>query len=331
MGKTSPIVIPVTVDTTGVDRGMSNVRSRLGRGGGRGTGGGFGTGGNNSNGVGQGGSGGGAISAAVAGAVAGRAVAGRRGGGGGSFVSEMSMRREFYRKLDVRQSMFDPTSSADAGSRYLELELAKNRLKANSEARARARRQERLTFEGYATQRREVLDRLEARRQAKLDRAKEDFFRGKLGLREAAKYGLSRLGVPEFAAGRIAMGATGATALGGLGIGAAIVGGAAASRFQQAQYQRFSNFQSYEGTPYYGIARRAAMGYDKSAGISWYDKMMMREKEAGGAVSGFFESVGGAFSSAAEAFGSFLGGAKFEPPKAWSANVASGQSFRIKN
>ena len=316
MGKTSPIVIPVTVDTTGVDRGLNNVRSRLTRGGGRGTGGGFGTGGNNAYGVGQGGSGGGVLSAAVAGAVAGRAVAGKT-------PEEMkarlvrSVRRVFGAKIQRLKETLDASKKAsemfpadDPTHQQIEEDIFRQTERLNE------RRQR------YHSLRKNI--RIGMDRRAAL-RAVGNLATGRMA-GQFMTGALARVGVSGAVAGPLG------AAVGPLALpAAAIMGGAAASRFQQSQYQRFSNFQSYEGTPYYGIARRAAMGYDKSAGISWYDKMMMREKEAGGAVSGFFESVGGAFSSAAEAFGSFLGGAKFEPPKAWSANVASGQSFRIKN
>ena len=316
MGKTSPIVIPVTVDTTGVDRGLNNVRSRLTRGGGRGTGGGFGTGGNNAYGVGQGGSGGGVLSAALAGAVAGRAVAGRT-------PEEIKVRQRESVKRVFGDKIESFQKSLNARRRAAKMFPADDPIHQQIEADLEEQGQvltERV--ERYRGLRRNV--KIGMDRRAAL-RAVGNLATGRMA-GQFMTGALARVGVSGAVAGPLG------AAVGPLALpAAAIMGGAAASRFQQSQYQRFSNFQSYEGTPYYGIARRAAMGYDKSAGISWYDKMMMREKEAGGAVSGFFESVGGAFSSAAEAFGSFLGGAKFEPPKAWSANVASGQSFRIKN
>lgn len=74
--KTPPLVIPVVVDTSGVDGNLQNLNQRLRRGGGGGVGGGGGIGGTGAGGFGSGGNNS-LLSSAVAGAAAGRAS--RRG------------------------------------------------------------------------------------------------------------------------------------------------------------------------------------------------------------------------------------------------------------
>lgn len=322
MSKTSPIVIPVTVDTTGVDRGMNNVRNRLTRGGGRGTGGGFGTGGNNAYGVGTGGSGGGVLSAAVAAGVA-------------SNITGRQVGRQVGKTIARQQTEMERRLSENFGVRVqVKTEKVGNRnvtwIKRSAEL-ADLRQRELA----------DLFDLNERRRQS----ARQRSLRGRLSAfgrdmmgdtkmrQDFIKNMLGRAGIPEFAGARVAAGLGGVGGMLGLGAGAALLGGAAASRFQQAQYQRFTNFQAYEGTPYFGIARRAARGYDKSAGMSFYDKMLLREKEAGGMFSNIIEGIGGAFSTGAELVGAALGGGlSLNPGRAAQvSNIIFGNKTRIAN
>ena len=113
---------------------------------------------------------------------------------------------------------------------------------------------------------------------------------------------LGRLGVPAAAAG-----ALGAAALPVAGVAAVGMAGAAASRFKESQYARFSNFEQYEGTKYYDIARREAARRPKEDSIGWWNKMWMEESKSGGKMSAALEAAGGVFENVTSAIGSGMG------------------------
>ena len=97
--KTPPLVIPVVIDSTGVDRGLNNVNNRLRRGVGGGMGGGgggFGSGGGAALGV-----------AAAAGGFGAGAVLGARGGGGGfTPTTKAASMSDFRRTMEERSAAF---------------------------------------------------------------------------------------------------------------------------------------------------------------------------------------------------------------------------------
>jgi hypothetical protein len=318
MSKTSPIVIPVLVDTTGVDRGINNVRNRL-----RGTSGsqsGFGSGGRASQGVGQAGSGGGVLSAAVAGGVAGRAF-----GGKGTIRDEIQRQKDYEERRGrlFRDRVARIESTVRAGKRAKEIlppddpihgQIGKEfdrQIESMRGMHKRMRGLYRSVFAGM--DRRGTLGTM---KNLLTGKTAGQFMSGMLG----------RFGVPGALAGPLG-GALGAAAL---PIGAAAIG-AAGSNFKTRQANLFRNFEQFEGTEYYGMARKNAMAYTKTDEIDWMTRFKIREKAAGGAVSGIFETLGTGFDAVSDFVADMFGGAKFETPKAWDANVASGGAIRIKN
>jgi len=308
MGKTSPIVIPLTVDTSGVDRGISNVQRRL-RGGAGGVGSGFGTGGRNSHGIGQGGSGGGVLTAATAGVLGGRFArpsALERALGSAKTPLERQQQALFHR-FGIRSKIAQDATLRSMRSQEI---LARGRdqfkignLSESQLGSIESEAERDLAKSTYLHDREQRLTRAVRRGQ------RRKFIQQAGGqMQGAAKYMLGRLGVPEFAAGRIATGVGSPLGMAGLGIGAAAIVGGAAANFQQRQAQRMSSYDQLRGTPYYNIARKAAKGYDKSDQIGWMDKMWFREREAGGYMSKTIEGVGTVFSRTAELVGAVLGG-----------------------
>lgn len=347
MAKTAPIVIPLTVDTTGVDRGLSNVRSRLSRGGGRGTGSGFGTGGNNAYGVGNGGQGG----VGIGGAIAAGVVAGRISRGGKQTLPPRFERVMFEEgttetRRDIIKAQFRAGIRAketrDAQKRFY---TAVAQLQRRRVLRTSIDMEDQLEFEqaqtDVANTGREFVGLRE--RERSLQRAvNRGIIKRRFGrlesyqgfIREGSKYALGRLGVPEFAAGRIAagLGSVGGLAVGG--VGAAVGVGALAANFRQRQAQMFSNFSQYEGTPFYGIARAQARRFGKEDQISWWDRMWLREAESGGALSKTLNFIGYLFGKGAEGFGYMVGqGDPFQMQSSSRtlANVLYGRTVRAAN
>lgn len=345
MAKTSPIVIPLTVDTTGVDRGLSSVRNRLSRGGGRGTAGGFGTGGNNSGGVGQGG-GAGLGGTLAAGIIAGRIARGGAGTLPPRFDRVMFEEGTTETKRSIIKAQFNAGIRAketrDSQKRFYTAvaQLQRRRILRKSPDMEdqlefeQAQRDVRNTSREFSSlkERERSLQQAVNRGIIKRRFLSLDSYKGTV--REGSKYALSRLGVPEFAAGRIAagLGSVGGLAVGG--VGAAIGVGALAANFRQRQAQMFSNFQQYEGTEFYGIARAQARRFGKEDQMSWWDRMWLREAESGGALSKSINAIGWLFGQTAELFGSSVGYGDPMNQKLSSrtlANVLYGRTVRMAN
>jgi len=97
--KTPPLVIPVVIDSTGVDRGLNNVNNRLRRGVGGGMGGGGG-------GFGSGGGAALGVAAAAGGLGAGVALGARGGGGGFTPTTKAASMSDFRRTMEARSAAF---------------------------------------------------------------------------------------------------------------------------------------------------------------------------------------------------------------------------------
>jgi len=291
MAKTPPVIIPVIVDATGVDRGIqdANRRLRYGMRGGAGTSTGFGTGGGQAAGAGLGG--GGLATGIAAGAVAG-AVASR------VRMSSLTPRQRFNRMIDNADEAGLARISASMGRFYarrtfgdfnadLPFPTAPNSIMRNLNAANNLR------FAHI------VSSNFLSRTGYKISTAMGNFgaglsSRGMMGLAaggtitgmsDLVGLGAYGLGVGQrFAnrqtnralryaegiqnrpitgiAGR-AMSALGMgrfAALGPIGVGAGIVG--AAVNFPQRLRESFSDLSQFEGTPNYNAARRIRAYYN---------------------------------------------------------------------
>lgn len=264
MPKTPPVVIPVIVDASGVDRGLADANRRLrygARGSGVGGGRGFGTGGGGAGGGGQGGGGGsGIIGSAIAGAVAGRLAS--NGGGVPPWVNPAHSQNWAQGMARGALSMNNPLSRGLSNLQSRVLSSMGNPVI----SRAPSFVHNMLFGAGNAL-------------------GGMSLFAGRLGaaggaagggIRRIGNAALSRLGISP------AFGAVGA------GLGLVGLGARYASQLDERMAGRFGDLTRFEGTSYYSTARKIRRDYLKpspgmgnmfslggrsaAGGMPWYER-----------------------------------------------------------
>lgn len=294
MGKTSPVVVPVTADINPFRNAMRGLRSSfVGQGAGTG---GFGSGGGNAGGVGSGGGG------SLLGTAVGAGVGARLGAAPQGIMSKIAAVRAENRQTARSQASALLSRAREYGRAIREHGYG------SMEADLAGEEFDRRAAETTAVRRYDSMRGRAGRYLRGLPKSTMSDLRSLGGgLKNIATGGmaasvLGRLGVPGALAGGL-----GAAALPVAGVAAVGMAGAAASRFKQSQYARFSNFEQYEGTKYYDIARRQAAGRPKEDSIGWWDKMWMEEAKSGGKMSQAIETAGGVFENVTSAIGQGMG------------------------
>lgn len=308
MPKTPPLIIPVQVDASGVDKGLSNINSRLkkgvsgggGVGGGGGTAGGFGTGGGSSiTGV-------GVIGAQVASSsILGNAFARGMIGGSNNRVREDALRRAeaAQARVAVLDRRIKEVSTAEGRDRWMAENARQGRGMMNPDI--------------YLKELKDKRAAAAANRRAALGTA------ARLSVSQMAKGGAAGLGravgnlIP--AAARPALAAAGVA---GAAIGAPLALGYGGMRYNEALMG--SDFAELKGSTNWGVLRAAQLrqlAAQKGRGTLAQNFMLGAEKGLGPFTGGGLSTIGNIASYGANATARGLGRMLDRPISGTAENI----------